>query len=79
MLEAYRPELQGTPAARSAARFLVANPPLPVALRPAYLPIAAAGVSLLPRWARWPSIREYGCPVPWTASRSASGRSSASR
>jgi uncharacterized protein (DUF2236 family) len=54
MLEAYRPELQGTPAARSAARFLVANPPLPVPLRPAYLPIAAAGVSLLPRWARWP-------------------------
>jgi uncharacterized protein (DUF2236 family) len=54
MLEAYRPELEGTPAARSAARFLVANPPLPVALRPAYLPIAAAGVSLLPRWARWP-------------------------
>ena len=54
MLEAYRPELEGTPAARSAARFLVANPPLPVAVRPAYLPIAAAGVSLLPRWARWP-------------------------
>ena len=54
LLASYRPELMGTPAARSAARFLVATPPLPVAVRPAYLPIAAAAVALLPRWARWP-------------------------
>jgi uncharacterized protein (DUF2236 family) len=53
-LQAYRPELAGTPAARGAARYLVVTPPLPVALRPAYLPIAAAAVGLLPRWARWP-------------------------
>jgi uncharacterized protein (DUF2236 family) len=53
-LEAYRPELASTPAARATARYLVATPPLPVALRPAYLPIAAAAVGLLPRWARWP-------------------------
>jgi uncharacterized protein (DUF2236 family) len=53
-LEAYRPELAGTPAARATARYLVLNPPLPVALRPAYAPIAAAAVALLPRWARWP-------------------------
>ena len=53
-LRAYRPELAGTPAAREAARFLVANPPLPLALRPAYLPIAGAAVALLPSWARWP-------------------------
>ncbi len=54
MLDAYRPELVGTPAARDTARFLVATPPLPVALRPAYAPIAAAALGLLPRWARWP-------------------------
>jgi uncharacterized protein (DUF2236 family) len=54
LLQAYRPELAGTPAARATARYLVLNPPLPVAMRPAYLPIAAAAVGLLPRWARWP-------------------------
>lgn len=54
MLLAFRPELEGTPVARATARYLVATPPLPVALRPAYLPIAAAAVGLLPRWARWP-------------------------
>jgi uncharacterized protein (DUF2236 family) len=54
LLDGYRPELAGTPAARATARYLVINPPLPVALRPAYLPIAAAAVGLLPRWARWP-------------------------
>ena len=53
-IEAYRPELAGTPEARAAARYLVATPPLPAALRPAYLPIAAAAIGLLPRWARWP-------------------------
>jgi uncharacterized protein (DUF2236 family) len=54
LLESYRPELRGTPEARAAARYLVVTPPLPIALRGAYLPIAAAAVSLLPRWARWP-------------------------
>ena len=53
-LEAFRPELAGTPAARSAARYLVVTPPLPLPLRPAYLPIAGAAVALLPRWARRP-------------------------
>lgn len=53
-LDAYRPELAGTPAARSAARYLVLNPPLPLGLRPAYAPLAGAAVGLLPRWARWP-------------------------
>lgn len=53
-LHDFRPELAGTPAARSAARYLVLNPPLPLALRPAYAPIAGAAVGLLPRWARWP-------------------------
>ncbi|MCU1503044.1 MAG: hypothetical protein JWM12_2398 [Ilumatobacteraceae bacterium] len=54
MFAAYRPELASTPAARATARYLVVNPPLPLALRPAYLPLAAAAVSLVPRWARWP-------------------------
>jgi uncharacterized protein (DUF2236 family) len=53
-LAAYRPELASTAAARATARYLVVTPPLPAALRPAYLPIAAAAVGLLPRWARWP-------------------------
>ena len=54
LLAAYRPELAGTPAARATARYLVANPPLPLVLRGAYLPLAGAAVALLPRWARWP-------------------------
>ena len=58
-LAAYRPELAGTPESRSAARYLLLEPPLPVHLRAAYLPIAGAAVALLPRWARWP-LR-----VPW--------------
>ena len=53
-LAAYRPELVGTAEARAAARFLVLEPPLPLRLRPAYLPIAGAAVALLPRWARRP-------------------------
>lgn len=54
LLDEFRPELATTAAARSAARYLLANPPLPLAVRPAYLPIAGAAVALLPRWARWP-------------------------
>jgi uncharacterized protein (DUF2236 family) len=54
LLAAYRPELAGTAESRSAARYLVLEPPLPVHLRAAYLPIAGAAVALLPRWARWP-------------------------
>jgi uncharacterized protein (DUF2236 family) len=53
-LRSFRPELRSTAAARTTARYLVVTPPLPIALRPAYLPIATAAVGLLPRWARWP-------------------------
>jgi uncharacterized protein (DUF2236 family) len=53
-LDAYRPELRSTPAARSTARYLLASPPLPLSLRGLYLPLAGAAVALLPRWARWP-------------------------
>ncbi len=50
----YRTELQGTAEARSAARFLLLNPPLPVVARAPYGVLAAAATSLLPGWARRP-------------------------
>ena len=53
-LRAYRPELRGTPAAREAARFLLLHAPLPVVVRPAYGAIAAAGIAMLPEFARAP-------------------------
>jgi len=53
-LRSYRHELRGTPAAREAARYLLVQPPLPLAARPAYGLIAASAVALLPRWARGP-------------------------
>jgi uncharacterized protein (DUF2236 family) len=51
-LAAYRPELESTPAAREATRFLLLNPPLPLLLRPGYGLLASGGVALLPAWAR---------------------------
>jgi uncharacterized protein (DUF2236 family) len=51
-LEAYLPELEGTRAAREAARFILLTPPLPPLARPPYAAIAAAALALLPRWAR---------------------------
>jgi uncharacterized protein (DUF2236 family) len=59
-LDAYRPELAGTPAARDAISFLVWHPDLPVAARPAYLALVGAAVSLTPEWQR----RELGLPHP---------------
>lgn len=53
-LRDYRPELRGTPEARESARYLLIQPPLPLAGRPAYGMIAAAAVSLMPAWTRWP-------------------------
>jgi len=53
-LEAYRPELAGTPEARSAARFMLLRPPVPLAARLAYGALAAAAVGLLPAWSRRP-------------------------
>jgi uncharacterized protein (DUF2236 family) len=50
----YRAELASTAEARAAARFLLVNPPLPIIARPPYGLLAAAAVSLLPGWARWP-------------------------
>ena len=51
-LAAYRPELESTPAAREATRFMLLNPPVPILARPGYGLIAAGGIALLPAWAR---------------------------
>ncbi len=53
-LDAYRPELQGTPEARSTARFLLLHPPLPLAARAPYALLASAAVGMMPRWTRRP-------------------------
>jgi uncharacterized protein (DUF2236 family) len=58
-LQAYRPELQGTPEARAAARFLLLRPPLPVIARAPYAALASAAVASLPPWARWPLRLPY--------------------
>lgn len=60
ILAAYRPEMETTPAAREAARFLLLSPPLPWSARPGYGAIAAGGVALMPAWAR----QMLGLPVP---------------
>jgi uncharacterized protein (DUF2236 family) len=51
-IDAYRPELSGTREARDAARYLLFQPPLPFAARPAYGVLAAAAVASLPWWAK---------------------------
>jgi len=51
-LEAFRPELRGTPQARSAAHFIAWQPPLSLAARPAYLSLVAGAVGTLPPYAR---------------------------
>ncbi len=53
-LMAFRPELKSTSAARATSRYLLVNPPVPLALRPGYSMLAAAAVALLPRWTRLP-------------------------
>ena len=58
-MHAFRPELRGTPEARTAARFLLAEPPLPVAARVPYGMLAASAVALLPSWARRPLRLPY--------------------
>ncbi len=59
-LGGYRAELEASPAAREAARFLLLEPPLPLLARPGYGTLAAGAVSLLPGWAR----SELQLPVP---------------
>ena len=50
-LNAYRGELEATPAALDAARFLLREPPLPWSARGPYHLLAAGAVALLPAWA----------------------------
>ena len=68
-IEAYRSELQGTPAAREAARFLLVTPPLPLLARPPYAVLASSSVAMLPSWARMPLRLPYLPPVETTAVR----------
>jgi uncharacterized protein (DUF2236 family) len=51
-IESYRGELEATPAALDAARFLLREPPLPWPARGPYRLLAAGAVTLLPSWAR---------------------------
>ncbi len=53
-LASFRPELRGTPEARSAARFLLLTPQLPLLARAPYAVISSAAVAALPWWTRWP-------------------------
>jgi uncharacterized protein (DUF2236 family) len=61
-IRAFRPELQGTAAAREAARYMLLQPPMHPAIRPMYTVLGSAAVALLPRWARWP-LRLPSLPV----------------
>lgn len=58
-IDRFRPELEGTAAARATARFLLLRPPLPVAARAPYSVLAATAVSLLPWWARRQLLLPY--------------------
>lgn len=51
-LEAYRPELRASDAAREAAQFLLREPPIPKLALPGYWMLAAGAIATLPRWAR---------------------------
>ncbi|MBT4985752.1 MAG: DUF2236 domain-containing protein [Ilumatobacter sp.] len=53
-LRTFRPELRGTREARDAARYLIIQPPLPLAARAPYGLICAAAVALMPAWTRFP-------------------------
>ena len=64
VLDSYRPELEATPAAAEAARFLLLDPPLPLYAKPGYGTLASGGVSLLPGWAR----EMLGIPLPGVVS-----------
>ncbi len=68
-IEAFRPELRGTAAAREAARFLLLTPPLPIAARAPYALVAATSVAMLPSWARMPLLLPYFPPVEATVIR----------
>lgn len=70
-IDAYRPELTSTAAARDAARFLLLTPPLPLLARAPYGVLAATSVAMLPPWARAPLWLPYLPPVEATVVRAA--------
>ena len=70
-IQAFRPELSSTAAARDAARYLLLTPPLPIAARAPYGLLAATSVSMLPAWARMPLLLPYFPPVEATVIRMA--------
>ncbi|WP_241473237.1 oxygenase MpaB family protein [Mycolicibacterium neoaurum] len=72
-IDAYRPELRGTAAARDAARFLLLTPPLPLVARAPYGVLATTAVAMLPSWARKPLWLPYFPPLEATVVR-VSGR-----
>ncbi|MGA4668318.1 oxygenase MpaB family protein [Propionibacteriaceae bacterium Y1923] len=61
-IDAYRAELEASPAAVETARFLLTDPPLAWWARPAYGLLAAGGLAVLPGWA----ARELGLRQPRT-------------
>jgi uncharacterized protein (DUF2236 family) len=58
-IRAFRPELRTSPAARAAARYLITEPPLPLAGRVPYGMLAVSAVALLPSWSRRPLQLPY--------------------
>jgi uncharacterized protein (DUF2236 family) len=70
-INAFRPELRSTSAARDAARFLLLTPPLPIAARAPYGLLAATSVAMLPAWARIPLVLPYFPPIERTVVRTA--------
>ncbi len=70
-LREFRPELAGTAQARSAARYLLLQAPLPLAARPPYSALAGAAVGLMPAWTRWPLRLPYLPAVDATLGRAA--------
>ena len=61
-LDSFRSELRVTDHAREAVSYLLWKPPLPIAMRPAYAVLMAAGIGLMPRWTRRP-LRLPSTPV----------------
>jgi uncharacterized protein (DUF2236 family) len=72
-LAGFRPELEGTPQAREAARFLLLHPPVPWFVRPPLAVLQATAVASLPSWARRP-LRLPFVPLTEATVVQASGR-----
>ena len=62
-LAAYRPELETTPGALDVVRFLLHDPPLPLAARPGFWMLAAGAVEMLPDYAREMLGLRYPAPL----------------